>query len=297
MADQVGFGRDGLRLTWLRPCAEARYCGSAVSWSQVRDGDPDRCPPQLRLLDGGTLFVARGRYEELAAAMAEAGVAVVRRPDVWADLLEPFVDTDYGVFRATCEERLRSVGFTDAEVAGIRRRVRWRMYALTALTWEWGGYGQCDLLLATSLFVRRMRWPRYRRFRSWTDAVAERARVCTIPSAPQARPSQTGNMASEEFHTEAAEGQRDRRFHGGAPDHLDDDELERRTEAERVEAGLEPYDPDDVPPAADAPVPSDITETDEFQGIEDVAARQEDELENIPLSDENPFPPTRYEEE
>ena len=41
-------------------------------------------------------------------------------------------------------------------------------------------------------------------------------------------------MASEDFTTEAAEGERDRRFHGGAPAHLDDDELARRTEAEQL---------------------------------------------------------------
>ncbi|MEV4641634.1 hypothetical protein AB0J80_30245 [Actinoplanes sp. NPDC049548] len=58
-------------------------------------------------------------------------------------------------------------------------------------------------------------------------------------------------MTTDRVQTEAAEGQRDRRFHGGAPEHLDDDELQRRTEAERVEAGLQPYDPDDVPPATD----------------------------------------------
>ena len=58
-------------------------------------------------------------------------------------------------------------------------------------------------------------------------------------------------MATEQFRTEAAEGQRDRRFHGGAPEHLDDDELQRRTEAERAAAGLQPYDPNEVPPATD----------------------------------------------
>ena len=104
-------------------------------------------------------------------------------------------------------------------------------------------------------------------------------------------------MADEEFHTEAAEGQRDRRFHGGTPPHLDEDELDRRTEAERVEAGIEPYDPGDVPPASDAAPEFDITRSEEFEGIESVAARQEDEGETTPLSADNPFPPTRYEEE
>jgi hypothetical protein len=104
-------------------------------------------------------------------------------------------------------------------------------------------------------------------------------------------------MANEEFRTEAAEGQRDRRFHGGAPDRLDDEELARRTEAERVEAGVDPYDPDDLPPATDDPVPADPAEDQVVRDIEAVAARQEDELETMPLSEDNPFPPTRYDEE
>jgi hypothetical protein len=44
---------------------------------------------------------------------------------------------------------------------------------------------------------------------------------------------------------------RDRREHGKTPPHLDDDDLERRTEMERVEVGVDDYDPDEVPPATD----------------------------------------------
>jgi hypothetical protein len=51
---------------------------------------------------------------------------------------------------------------------------------------------------------------------------------------------------------EATEGaHRDRHSHGGQPARLDDDELARRTEDERVEIGLEDYNPDEVPPATD----------------------------------------------
>lgn len=41
----------------------------------------------------------------------------------------------------------------------------------------------------------------------------------------------------------------DRHEHGKMPGHLNDDELARRTEQERVEAGLDDYDPNDVPDA------------------------------------------------
>ncbi len=43
----------------------------------------------------------------------------------------------------------------------------------------------------------------------------------------------------------------DRREHGKAPARLDDDELAHRAEEERVEVGIDDYDPDDVPPATD----------------------------------------------
>ncbi len=51
---------------------------------------------------------------------------------------------------------------------------------------------------------------------------------------------------------EATEGaHRDRHGHGGQPPRLDEDELQHRTEEERVELGIDDYDPDDVPPATD----------------------------------------------
>lgn len=44
---------------------------------------------------------------------------------------------------------------------------------------------------------------------------------------------------------------RDRQEHGKAPAHPDDDDLEHRTEQERVQTGLDDYDPDEVPVAED----------------------------------------------
>jgi hypothetical protein len=42
---------------------------------------------------------------------------------------------------------------------------------------------------------------------------------------------------------------RDRSGHGKQPPRLNDDELAHRTEQERVEIGIDDYDPDEVPPA------------------------------------------------
>jgi hypothetical protein len=44
---------------------------------------------------------------------------------------------------------------------------------------------------------------------------------------------------------------RDRQEHAKSPDRIDDDVLAHRTEQERVQAGIDDYDPDDVPPASE----------------------------------------------
>jgi hypothetical protein len=98
---------------------------------------------------------------------------------------------------------------------------------------------------------------------------------------------QTPDQPVEQFR-------RDRRAHGGAPDRLDDDKLARLTEEERVESGLDAYDPDEVPPATDAPPAPDVTQSEEFQEARAEVRREEDEGELRPVTERHPFPPTRY---
>jgi hypothetical protein len=97
-----------------------------------------------------------------------------------------------------------------------------------------------------------------------------------------------------DFDPEDDTVRRDRRQHGGASARPDDDELARRTERERVDAGLADFDPDDVPPATDAPPAFDVTTTDAYIEEKAEARRQSEEFELYPIDDEHPFPPTRY---
>jgi hypothetical protein len=103
-------------------------------------------------------------------------------------------------------------------------------------------------------------------------------------------------MSTEPFDSDVPTPHRDRHEHGGGSGRPNDDELALRTERERVEAGLQDYDSDDVPAAADALVPVDPADDPTYQDIESVTARQEAEGETTPLSADNPFPPTRYSE-
>jgi hypothetical protein len=100
-------------------------------------------------------------------------------------------------------------------------------------------------------------------------------------------------MTDPEFH-------RDRREHGGAPQRLDDDRLAEITEDERVEAGLDDYNPDEVPPATDplppgvpAPRPN-VREGNEYRAEQAEIRREEEAGELREPGAEDPFPPTRY---
>src|SRR5579859_1399561 len=72
-----------------------------------------------------------------------------------------------------------------------------------------------------------------------------------------------GVMTEQDPEEPAEEFHRDRREHPGKLERLDDDQLARLTEEERVEAGLDDYDPGEVPPATDAPPEPDLAQSEE----------------------------------
>jgi hypothetical protein len=102
-------------------------------------------------------------------------------------------------------------------------------------------------------------------------------------------------MARRDQDEFPAEFHRDRREHGGASQRLDDDQLAGLAEEERVAAGLDAYDPDEVPPATDTPpVPGDIRQTEVYEEERAEIRRQIEDGELREPSEKDPFPPTRY---
>jgi hypothetical protein len=93
-----------------------------------------------------------------------------------------------------------------------------------------------------------------------------------------------------------AEFHRERREHGGAAQRLNDDQLAELTEEERVDAGLDAYDPDEVPPATDAPPQEDPRQDEVYEGERAELFREIDKGEFRQPTEQDPFPPTRYEE-
>ncbi len=101
-------------------------------------------------------------------------------------------------------------------------------------------------------------------------------------------------MAEQDSDPPADQFHRDRHEHGGIPGHIDDDRLARLTEEERVAAGIDDYDQDEVPPATDAPPPWDVTQTEEYQE-ERAEIRREFDKDELQLEGRrDPYPPTHY---
>jgi hypothetical protein len=103
-------------------------------------------------------------------------------------------------------------------------------------------------------------------------------------------------MTEPDSDQPAEEFRRDPREHGGSPDRLDDDRLARLTEEERVEAGVDDYDQDEVPPATDEPPQFDVAQSEEFQEARAEIRREYDQDELRVEGERDPFPPTRYDE-
>jgi hypothetical protein len=103
-------------------------------------------------------------------------------------------------------------------------------------------------------------------------------------------PAEFVDQFQERFHRHRSE-------HGGEMDRLDPDHLDRLTEEERVAAGVDAYDPDEVPSATDTPpLTDDIRHTEVYQEERAEIRRQEDKGEVYAIDEEHPFPPTRYDD-
>lgn len=87
----------------------------------------------------------------------------------------------------------------------------------------------------------------------------------------------------------------------GMPRRPDDDRLAARTEEERVRAGLDAYDPGEVPAATDTDPPRRVTESGAYREEKTELDREvrKGELRPDQLSarkDRDPYPPTQYDD-
>jgi hypothetical protein len=160
------------------PFAPATVAEIAVlPWSIVAEVLPDFTPPEVRTNSGEILFVRANQREELCATAAEAGVACVRRVDVWALILEPFLDTtfDHEHQEATLAT-LAASGVSREECLALRQEVALAMagYNFGTGLWDWTHLGLCDLLSA----YQHARVPDFEARYAQALAVARRGMEC-----------------------------------------------------------------------------------------------------------------------
>ncbi|GAB2900937.1 hypothetical protein GCM10022245_40260 [Streptomyces mayteni] len=125
--------------------------GGIIPATAIRDAAPDTVPPEIRTISGETFFVSAEQRAELRSFCVANGVPQQSRPDVWGDLLEPFVDTEFTPERqAVTRTRLSQAGLGEEEVAGIRATVAPLMLAYSAFHQDWCHLGLADLLDAAT---------------------------------------------------------------------------------------------------------------------------------------------------
>jgi hypothetical protein len=117
----------------------------------IQDADPAAAPPEIRTKSGETLFVSAVQRQDLEQFCQASRIPIRKRPDIWGDLLEPFIDTQLTPGRAAATlNRLHQAGLTDAEIAQIHAKVRPLMLAYNAYHWDWHHLGLADLLDAAT---------------------------------------------------------------------------------------------------------------------------------------------------
>lgn len=129
------------------------YPDGVIAVSEIADADPRAIPPQLHTVAGETLFVLAADRPVLDEFCRRNEIAVRRDPDIWGDLLEPFLDTAFDAeVQRTTETRLHRAGLSHAEIVAIRGRVERAMmsYNFDSMLWEWTYLGLYDLLSAAN---------------------------------------------------------------------------------------------------------------------------------------------------
>ncbi|MFE4637222.1 hypothetical protein ACFRJ1_28115 [Streptomyces sp. NPDC056773] len=139
-------------------------------------------------MSGETVFVSAQQRAELERFCIDHRIPRRSRPDVWGDLLEPFLDTEFTPEgQASTQARLGRAGLGPDEVAGIRAKVGPLMRAYNAVHEDWHHLGLADLLdAATSDWIpeeHRIKSGERAAFRAWAMEIADLGHPHSRPSS------------------------------------------------------------------------------------------------------------------
>lgn len=121
----------------------------AVHFDSIRNIDLSKSPPEIKLKSGEILFVSATQKNALEEFAARFSIPRVVRADVWADLLDPFLDTELSAAdQERTMHRLENQGFSREEIGSIRAKVKEPVLRYNSVVWEWVRLGLFDLLEA-----------------------------------------------------------------------------------------------------------------------------------------------------
>jgi hypothetical protein len=119
--------------------------------TRIRDCYVEVGPLEIRTVSGETLFLSWDDKPGLAEFCRRHDIPVVSRLDVWGNLFEPFLDTEFSSSeQSATDARLRAVGLSQSSIDAIRQRLTPLMhsYNFDSMLWEWGHLGLYELLKA-----------------------------------------------------------------------------------------------------------------------------------------------------
>lgn len=159
--EEVTFSDEGIQFKNYPVTPASIFPNGMVLWREVKEADPDNCwPPELRLHSGEILFISAELKEAFAIACIRHKIPVINREDVWALLLEPYLDTEFtDADQQRSQERLLQSGFSEDEIQQIRKRTGKFVSLYNFFVWDWVHLGLLDLFAACGLTSnQRMRW-------------------------------------------------------------------------------------------------------------------------------------------
>jgi hypothetical protein len=159
------------------------YPSGVVGYSTIREVLPGMWPLEIRTRSGEVLFISATQKDQLLAAAAHHALPVVVRVDVWALILEPFLDTEFDEQeQQRTLEMLQENGVDRDLCEALRREFGPAMfhYNFATFLWEWVHLGLYDLLSAIELEPGRLtRWQGRSRAMLYWEAmeIANRGRI------------------------------------------------------------------------------------------------------------------------
>jgi hypothetical protein len=156
---------------------------SILPTTAIRDADHTSPPPEIRTRTGETLFISSVQATDLEHFCHRNQIPLQRRPDIWGDLLEPFLDTEFTAETQTATlSRLHTCGLTPSDVAEIRTKVAPMMRAYNAVHWDWVHLGLADLLdAATTPWIPETHRPTQADLPAFTAWAMKTADLATYP--------------------------------------------------------------------------------------------------------------------